>query len=902
MILEEITVKNWRGYRDSHTFRFREAINLVVGRNEAGKSTLFEALTRALFDRHNSKTEEIRAIQPIRSSLGPEVTVQFHAGGATYKVVKRFLQDPKSELYSERQGKWELDHEGDQSDNRLREVLRGDATTRTAARPEHRGLAQALWYLQSDGAIPEKTWNDGVKQGLQGLVQVAAKSPHERAILERLGETYGEHWTPTGRIASVSELGRLNAEMPTLEENLSKLRDKAQVVEGYRSDLEEFKNLETQKNIQLQKAEKELAGSAERVQAAEALEREKETKDRAQTEAAEKTQRLQQEFSQIQDKQKKIGGWKKEIQELEESLSETNAEAKQEAAASERHARRWKEELEPALKGLEAELRALHSAGNLRKLEKDRERLEKHLDKVSKIRSQLEGRRKERSGLLAPDGKERKRFTKASEELSILDAKVEASAVRVAFEWDAKGRKVTTRPQLQETEAGEFIVTEPTEFRIQGLGTVRVRSGAQALKDLLTQREQLQQEVSETLGHFGVADADGLAGLHEKGRELDRTIGKLEGDLKEAESAEPDAEGELARVKRGIEEETRAAGQLPADASKRGGRSIREQIASKEKEKNRLIGEIAREQGLDKKAGQEHLELLKARETTSNTLAERRAQIRTHGEAIADTLQAYGTVDHLERLATSAEEEFEKARTSLEDLLKGYEERVEMPRKLHVQAQERGKELEKQLQDLRSQVVGTQARIEESAAQGNYSQLADLEIALERKKRRMGVLQCRADGAKLLHDLVAAHEKQRSAALSGPVQDLANCWLQILTETNYDALRIDDALKPTGVHVARYGADLPLTSLSHGAQEQVVVLLRLAIGVLVSGGERNLVVIDDRLVNADPVRMKRLCLILQEAAKTCQIVIAMCNDTSYAGMGAHIIRVPSDGVGLEAGA
>ena len=81
MILEEITVKNWRGYRELHTFRFQQGINLLVGRNEAGKSTLFEALTRALFDRHNSKTEEIRAIQPIASTLGPEVTVQFRANG-----------------------------------------------------------------------------------------------------------------------------------------------------------------------------------------------------------------------------------------------------------------------------------------------------------------------------------------------------------------------------------------------------------------------------------------------------------------------------------------------------------------------------------------------------------------------------------------------------------------------------------------------------------------------------------------------------------------------------------------------------------------------------------------------------------------------------------------------------
>ena len=195
MILEEITIKNWRGYREPHTFHFQEGINLVVGRNEVGKSTIFEAMTRAFFDRFNSNSKEIRAIQPLGSSLGPEVTVHFRAGGKRYKVIKRFLQDPRSELYLEREGRWELDHEGDAADGQLREILRGEGTTRTAARPEHRGLAQALWYLQSDGSIPEKEWNDGVKQGLQGLVQVTTRSPQERAILDKLDATYSAYWT-----------------------------------------------------------------------------------------------------------------------------------------------------------------------------------------------------------------------------------------------------------------------------------------------------------------------------------------------------------------------------------------------------------------------------------------------------------------------------------------------------------------------------------------------------------------------------------------------------------------------------------------------------------------------------------------------------------------------------------
>ncbi|MFN8546603.1 MAG: AAA family ATPase [Candidatus Eisenbacteria bacterium] len=298
MIVEQITIKNWRGYREPHTFQFKDGINLLAGRNEAGKSTLFEALTRVLFDRHNSKTEEIRAIQPIDSSLSPEAHVQLRANGRRYRAVKRFLQDPKSALYSDRRGTWELDHEGDEADAQLREILRGEATPRTAARPEHRGLAQALWYLQSDGAIPEKTWSDGVKQGLQGLVQIAARSPAEMAILERVSGSYTEYWTPTGRVASNSELGRLQAELPDLEEQLATLVEKAMLIERHRADLEEIQSSEGEKRAELQKAKDELAESSSRVQQAEDFDRAR-GQGRGQERGRSEGQRLQEHRSQV---------------------------------------------------------------------------------------------------------------------------------------------------------------------------------------------------------------------------------------------------------------------------------------------------------------------------------------------------------------------------------------------------------------------------------------------------------------------------------------------------------------------------------------------------------------------------------------------------------------------------
>ena len=220
MILEELTLRNWRSYRDPHTFRFEEGFNLVVGRNEGGKSTLFEAMTRVFFDRHTSRTEEIRRIQPLGSSLSPEAEIIFQDNGIRYRVVKRFLDHAISQMFSERGGIWELNHEGDRADNELRNILQGQAAGR-ATRAEHRGVAQALWYLQFEQPLPEKEWAESIKQGLGGLVQYVVRSPYESRVLDAIEKVYSTDFTRTGRVASKSELTSLGSEIERDESQLA---------------------------------------------------------------------------------------------------------------------------------------------------------------------------------------------------------------------------------------------------------------------------------------------------------------------------------------------------------------------------------------------------------------------------------------------------------------------------------------------------------------------------------------------------------------------------------------------------------------------------------------------------------------------------------------------------------
>lgn len=178
-----------------HSFSFDKGFNLVVGRNEAGKSTLFEALTRVMFDRYSSKAEDIKKINHWTGSLGPEVELIFIEGSHRYKIRKRFLHQPICEFFTERNGQWDRDHEGDKADHELQKILSGSTPSR-ASQPENRGLAQALWHLQREESLPKRAWADGIKQNLSGIIEFVASRPEEEAIEDAITGIYEDIFTP----------------------------------------------------------------------------------------------------------------------------------------------------------------------------------------------------------------------------------------------------------------------------------------------------------------------------------------------------------------------------------------------------------------------------------------------------------------------------------------------------------------------------------------------------------------------------------------------------------------------------------------------------------------------------------------------------------------------------------
>jgi hypothetical protein len=102
-------------------------------------------------------------------------------------------------------------------------------------------------------------------------------------------------------------------------------------------------------------------------------------------------------------------------------------------------------------------------------------------------------------------------------------------------------------------------------------------------------------------------------------------------------------------------------------------------------------------------------------------------------------------------------------------------------------------------------------------------------------------------------------------------------------------LELGDGFAITGIKRQRSEA---FDRLSDGTQEQIAVLVRLAMGaMLAERGEAVPIILDDALVYCDDDRIQRMFDALSRAGKHQQIIVLTCRLRSFGPLGGHVLRV-----------
>ena len=114
-----------------------------------------------------------------------------------------------------------------------------------------------------------------------------------------------------------------------------------------------------------------------------------------------------------------------------------------------------------------------------------------------------------------------------------------------------------------------------------------------------------------------------------------------------------------------------------------------------------------------------------------------------------------------------------------------------------------------------------------------------------------------------------------------PLEKRINQLLQSLTGLKYDGITFDEKLAPAGVRVSGVMDQEPWSRLSYGLREQISVLTRLALGEITGDSEKQMVVLDDPLVNTDDQRMVEMFRIFEALSEKLQLVIFTCHGRNY---------------------
>ena len=212
MRIRRIEVKDFRKLGRALVEDLEDGLNVLVGDNEAGKSTLLAALRTGLFERHRVGGKVAAAMQPYNQAVRPEIAIDFEIDGGLWHLRKAFCQRAEAELRSpgERTS-------GDAVEERLAQLFGFTPPGAGGSKPEeHQGVHGLLWVEQgrSHRALGIGAGRDVIASALEQEVGQVVGGERGRALLSTAEERRNAFWDKRGKVRG--DLKALGEEVDTL--------------------------------------------------------------------------------------------------------------------------------------------------------------------------------------------------------------------------------------------------------------------------------------------------------------------------------------------------------------------------------------------------------------------------------------------------------------------------------------------------------------------------------------------------------------------------------------------------------------------------------------------------------------------------------------------------------------
>ncbi|KGX39649.1 AAA family ATPase [Burkholderia pseudomallei] len=864
MRLQRVLIKEFRQFSDSLDLNeLQPGLNVVTGPNEAGKSTIAEAIRTVFMERY--RTSALRDVIPWDKPHGqPYIEVEFHTAGTPHMLRKQFGNRPRCELFINGGQRFE----GDEAEEKLAALLGFSRAAKGGMRAELAGVPGLLWVQQGQSQEIEQSAGHAVGYLRDALSQLSGSTVigGEDALIASVEHELGKLLTgktrkPTGELAAAEkglEATRLDCDQ---------LR---QQVQQFQADAERLADLQAE----VAKGEREKLWERFERQAQESTEKLQGLKT-----AKEKLEQKRKDLAELKAKIGLLREQEQAAQEAQAALDNLREEQEKERVAVEdatgEHTRasQAKETAEQAFKATQEALELANAAANAAELRKqlalheaEIDRLNGALARATETSTAVQDLSKSAAAVELDESK-LKRLRAVEGELLPLRAKKEAALTRISYRLEPGQSVLLAGESL--TGAGAVTLDTEKSIVVPGVGEFTVTPGAVDLSDISTQLSRLETERTQLLQTIGVDSLPAAETRYAEWQGYQRELKSQQELLKAYAPTGLDAlsrQFEEEKARREAVDKSLAAlpdtdTALPQPEAKRG-------------------YELA---DAELKAANQKLTSAAERQSTANAkvhslesqIASRQAQLDSPAMQSKRQERQTQLVDALAKQDV-LQEEIEDAALNLERQSTDVNEKdVERYQKSADNARTAQANLEKKVIELR-------ARLEEAGASGLGERLAQAEALVEQLERRHSELALRAGGLGLLTDVLNEERDATMQQLQAPVLErLGHYVRRVLPQAQ---LAITDDLSPSqlqrGNQLAEFG------SLSFGTREQLGILSRLAYAdLLKDAGRPTLLVFDDAAVNTDPRRLEGIKRALLDAAARHQILVFTCHPEFWSDLG-----------------
>lgn len=454
-------------------------LNVIAGNNEAGKSTLLQAIRAALFDRYTSNVGE--SFRPYGAEVSPKVHLVFEVAGVEYQLTKAFSRRRNGEATLEAADgrRWE----GAATEEYLAELLGFSYAAKGGSRTVLQGLAGLLWVEQSKAY-------ESVMLTDQSRRQVHAVFENE--MRELLGGDHGEvfHRRITAlRADYFDSRGKARGDYRRLQEQESELQHK---LHDMRGELEEYED----KVDRLEQQQAELIAYQE---------------DRALEKAEERASLAKEAAARVADLQDQVKAgtellgrvnaerdaarraWDGRVILIDELKEAQEAESAAAQAVSEKEAvlapltdrlsvlQNEIAELKSRKQDIDAELRLAHDVETFRNLSDEHGRLDSTLKDARLADAERRRCVSERDAILVTE-ETVSRLKKIERARDLAEERLRAAATRVEH-WLEPGAVVHLGEESLANE-GSVLLTQRTELQVKGVGQFAIIPGGEDLNAL----------------------------------------------------------------------------------------------------------------------------------------------------------------------------------------------------------------------------------------------------------------------------------------------------------------------------------------------------------------------------------------------------------------------------------